>query len=60
MAKAISWVAAHPLEARDQAMKGRTYVEANWRREKAFGDLKQVLEEAAASAARDQVHAESL
>ena len=35
------------IEARDQAMKGRRYVEENWRREKAFGDLKQVLEQAA-------------
>jgi glycosyltransferase involved in cell wall biosynthesis len=47
MAKAILWVASHPVEARAQAMKGRAYVEANWRREKAFGDLKEILEQAA-------------
>jgi hypothetical protein len=43
MAKAISWVAQHPAEARDQALKGSEYVSANWRREKAFGDLKDIL-----------------
>jgi glycosyltransferase involved in cell wall biosynthesis len=43
MAKAISWVAQHPAEARDQALKGCEYVSANWRREKAFGDLKDIL-----------------
>jgi hypothetical protein len=32
-----------------QAKKGREYVVANWRREKAFGDLKAVLEKAASS-----------
>jgi len=42
MAKAISWVAQHPAEARDQALKGSEYVSANWRREKAFGDLKDI------------------
>jgi len=35
MATAIAWVASHPAEARDQAMKGRRYVEEHWRREKA-------------------------
>jgi glycosyltransferase involved in cell wall biosynthesis len=47
MAEAIVWVAHHPTEARDQALKGREYVHTNWRREKAFGDLKRVLEQAA-------------
>jgi glycosyltransferase involved in cell wall biosynthesis len=47
MAKSILWVANHPADARDQALKGREYVHANWRREKAFGDLKAVLEDAA-------------
>lgn len=47
MAKAISWVAENPDGARDQATKGREYVCANWRREKAFGDLKDILEHAA-------------
>jgi glycosyltransferase involved in cell wall biosynthesis len=60
MAKAILWVAAHPVEARDQAIEGRSYVETNWRREKAFGDLRQVLEEAASTVARNGVHAESV
>jgi glycosyltransferase involved in cell wall biosynthesis len=49
MVKAIWWVARSPADARDQALKGREYVHENWRREKAFGDLKQVLEQAAAS-----------
>jgi glycosyltransferase involved in cell wall biosynthesis len=47
MADAIVWTAGHRSEAAAQAMKGRDYVVANWRREKAFGDLKSVLEEAA-------------
>lgn len=46
MANAILWVAHNPAEARDQALKGREYVHTNWRREKAFGDLKLVLEDA--------------
>jgi glycosyltransferase involved in cell wall biosynthesis len=48
MADAILRVAHHGDEMRAQASKGREYVLANWRREKAFGDLKAVLEEAAA------------
>lgn len=60
MAKAILWVAANPAEARAQALKGRAYVEKQWRRDKAFGDLKQVLEEAASGAGRYHVHAESV
>jgi hypothetical protein len=47
MADAILWVAQHRDEAVAQAKKGREYVIANWRREKAFGDLKTVLEQAA-------------
>ena len=47
MADAIMWVARHRDEAVAQAKKGREYVLANWRREKAFGDLKTVLEQAA-------------
>jgi glycosyltransferase involved in cell wall biosynthesis len=46
MAKAIWWVARNGREAREQAMRGREYVQANWRREKAFGDLKHILEQA--------------
>lgn len=48
MARAIQWVARSPAAAREQAMKGRAYVYAEWRREKAFGDLKTVLEQACA------------
>jgi glycosyltransferase involved in cell wall biosynthesis len=47
MADAILWVAQHRDEALAQAKRGREYVIANWRREKAFGDLKAVLENAA-------------
>jgi len=47
MADEILWIAGHRSEAAAQAMKGREYVVANWRREKAFGDLRNVLEEAA-------------
>jgi glycosyltransferase involved in cell wall biosynthesis len=52
MSDAILWVARHRDEAVAQARKGREYVLANWRREKAFGDLKTVLEQAAAGAGR--------
>ena len=47
MADAIRWVADHREEAAAQARKGREYVIAEWRRDKAFGDLKAVLEKAA-------------
>jgi glycosyltransferase involved in cell wall biosynthesis len=47
MANAIVWAAEHRGEARAQALEGRKYVHANWRREKAFGDLKTILEQAA-------------
>lgn len=52
MVKAIWWVARNPRDAREQAIKGRRYVEENWYREKAFGDLKHVLEQAAGGAGR--------
>ena len=52
MAKAILWVAQNPEAARSQAMKGCAYVSANWRREKAFGDLKDILEHASNGAKR--------
>jgi glycosyltransferase involved in cell wall biosynthesis len=51
MADAILWAARHRDEAVAQAKKGREYVIANWRREKAFGDLKDVLERARRTAA---------
>jgi glycosyltransferase involved in cell wall biosynthesis len=46
MADAILWIAEHRSDAAAQAMRGRDYVVTNWRREKAFGDLKTALEEA--------------
>jgi len=52
MVKSIWWVARNPEDAREQAIEGRRYVEENWRREKAFGDLKDVLEKAAGGAGR--------
>jgi glycosyltransferase involved in cell wall biosynthesis len=59
MARAIAWVEGHPAEARDQAMKGQRYVEVHWRREKAFSDLKNVLEHALNGAAGEQTYARS-
>ena len=47
MADELLWVAAHPEEARAQALGGRAYVVREWGREKAFGDLLAVLEEVA-------------
>lgn len=46
MAEAILRIARHPAEARAQAMKGHEYVMREWRRDKAFADLRTVLEEA--------------
>jgi glycosyltransferase involved in cell wall biosynthesis len=46
MADAILWVARNPEEARAQAEKGRAFVESTWRKERAFGELMKVLEEA--------------
>ncbi|MCM3880901.1 MAG: glycosyltransferase family 4 protein [Vicinamibacterales bacterium] len=46
MADAILWVARNRTEALAQAMQGREYVRATWRREKAFADLMTVLQEA--------------
>ena len=48
MAEAIEWAAHNPGLARAQALRGREYVIANWRREKAFGDLATVLQNARA------------
>ena len=48
MAEEILWVATHRREAVAQAMRGREYVLAEWRRDKVFDDLKGVLERAAA------------
>lgn len=44
MANEIHWIAAHPVDARAQALRGREYVCRNWNRHKAFADLKAVLE----------------
>jgi glycosyltransferase involved in cell wall biosynthesis len=46
MADAILWVAGNRDEARAQAEKGRAFVESTWRKERAFGELMKVLEEA--------------
>jgi glycosyltransferase involved in cell wall biosynthesis len=46
MAEAILWVARNQAEAREQALVGRGYVRANWRRDKAFDDLRAILEAA--------------
>ncbi len=54
MVKSIWWVARNPEAARGQAMRGRQYVQENWRREKAFADLKGVLERAADGARRNR------
>ena len=49
MAAQFLWVARHRDEARAEALRGREYVEREWSREKAFGDLLAVLEEVAAA-----------
>lgn len=44
MAEELLWIAAHPQEARAQALRGREYVCREWSRRKAFDHLKAVLE----------------
>jgi glycosyltransferase involved in cell wall biosynthesis len=44
MAREFLWIAAHPDEARAQAMRGREMILRDWNREKAFGDLRTILE----------------
>jgi glycosyltransferase involved in cell wall biosynthesis len=51
MAAALHWVANNPVEARRQALEGRAYVQAEWRRDKVFSDLKNVLHHAHAGSA---------
>jgi len=51
MARALRWVADNPSDARTQALEGRAYVDAEWRREKVFLDLKHVLQRAHAGTA---------
>ncbi len=58
MTHAILWAARNPERAALQAMKGRSYVQATWSREKAFADLMTVLEEAAGRAGRRAVETE--
>ena len=50
MAAELLWIAAHPQEARAQALRGRDYVCQEWSREKAFGDLARVLEDVSRAA----------
>ena len=49
MADQLLWVAAHPEEARQQALRGREHVAAAWSRAKAFGDLRHSLAAVAAA-----------
>jgi glycosyltransferase involved in cell wall biosynthesis len=51
MAKELQWIAAHPEEARAQALKGREYVMREWDRAKAFSDLARMFEEVLAERA---------
>ena len=55
MADAILRVARHADDARQQALQGREYVHANWHRDKAFGDLKRVLQDAVHGSQRGTV-----
>ena len=48
MADALLWVASHRQEARAQALQGRELVGRDWSREKAFGDLADILNEVSA------------
>lgn len=45
MAREIAWVAHNRAAAREQALRGREYVIREWRRDKAFADLRNVFVE---------------
>ncbi len=45
MADELLWIAANPVPARDQALRGREYVVREWARDKAFADLRQTFDE---------------
>jgi len=47
MADAFLWIAANPDAAREQAMRGRDLILREWSREKAFGDLAELIDELA-------------
>lgn len=51
MAREILWVSEHREEARAQALDGRTMVERDWSRRKAFDDLARVFERVTGEAA---------
>lgn len=44
MAREFLWIASHREEARAQAMRGREMILRDWNREKAFDDLREILE----------------
>ena len=52
MAEQFLWIAAHPDEARAQALGGRDMILRDWSREKAFADLARVLDEVSVSTRR--------
>ena len=45
MAEAFIEIAGHPARARARALIGRDYVVREWSREKAFGDLRRILDD---------------
>jgi glycosyltransferase involved in cell wall biosynthesis len=55
MAEEFLWIAANREEAQGQALRGRDYVCRQWNREKAFSDLRKVLE----AVCRERIHAQS-
>ena len=55
MAEQLLWIAAHPAEARAQALAGREYVVREWNRAKAFADLEAVLQRVAGPGSRAAV-----
>ncbi len=54
MAQAFLWIAGHRDEARAQALRGRSMVERDWSRTKAFGDMASLIEEVALEGRRDR------
>jgi glycosyltransferase involved in cell wall biosynthesis len=50
----LLWIAAHPSEARAEALRARQYVVDQWDRRKTFADLLAILESTASQAGRTE------
>ncbi len=60
MAEEILWVASNREDAAAQALKGREYVIREWSREKAFADLRRVLEDVSGVSSKQTMQAQEI